>query len=401
MKVLVANMGSTSFKYQLFELGETEQLLAKGGYERVEDFEPVIGDALQRLQDEGFLSGLDDLDAVGFKCILAKDLTGCVEADDAMLEAMEAMREVAPAHNPAYAAGIRLFRKLTPGAVLVALFETAFYQWVPEPATRYAVPDAWHAIGIRRNSFHGASHKFIAERTAEICGRDDVAEAARGLYQQGPQAIAGEPLRVVSCHLGGSSSLAGIRNGVALGASMGLSPQSGLPHNNRVGDLDSMAIPLAMKTLGLSLEEAERQLTKEGGLFGLSGGLSNDLRDIKQAAAQGNARAQLAIDVLLHQVRHWTGAFMLQMGGLDCLAFTGGIGEHNPDLRAAVCEGLEDLGFRLDPARNEACVGDEAILSAEGSPVTICVIPANEERVIAREVRRFLAARQPSGVSTF
>ncbi len=401
MKVLVANMGSTSFKYQLFELGTDEVLLAKGGYERVEDFGPIIEDALKRLQDDGFLSGLDDLDAVGFKCILAKDVTGCVEADDAMLEAMEAMREVAPAHNPAYAAGIRLFRQKAPAAVLVALFETAFYQWVPEPATRYAVPDAWHDIGIRRNSFHGASHKFIAERTAELCGREDVAEAARGLYQQGPQTLSGKPLRVVSCHLGGSSSLAGMRNGVAIGGSMGLSPQSGLPHNNRVGELDSMAIPLAMKTLGLSLEEAERQLTREGGLLGLSGGLSNDLRDIKNAAAEGNPKARLALDVLVHQIRHWIGAFMLQMGGLDCLAFTGGIGEHNPDIRAAVCAGLEQMGFQLDPARNEACVGDEAVLSAEASPVTICVIPANEERVIAREVRRFLAARTTSGVSTF
>ncbi|MGF1484885.1 MAG: acetate/propionate family kinase [Opitutales bacterium] len=395
MKVLVANMGSTSFKYRLFELadGDGERVLAKGGYERVEDFEPVVEDALKQLCDGGHLSDLDDLDAVGFKCILAKGVTGCVECDDRMLEAMEAMREVAPAHNPAYAAGVRLFRQKAPKATLVALFETAFYQWVPEPATRYAVPDAWHAIGIRRNSFHGASHKFIGERTAELCGHEAVAAVARGLYQKGPQAVDGKPFRVVSCHLGGSSSLAGIRNGVSIGGSMGLSPQSGLPHNNRVGELDSMAIPLAMKTLGISLEEAERQLTKEGGLLGLSGGLSNDLRDIKTAAKAGNTQAQLALDVLVHQIRHWTGAFLLQMGGLDCLAFTGGIGEHNPDLRTVVCSGLEGLGFHLDAARNDACVGDEAIISAEGSPVTICVIPANEERVVAREVRRFLAAR--------
>ena len=200
----------------------------------------------------------------------------------------------------------------------------------------YAIPRSWRDIGIRRYGFHGASHKFIAERSAELCGREDVAQIARRLYLDGPQPVAGKPLRVVSCHLGGSSSVTGILNGVAIGTSMGFSPQSGLPQNNRVGELDSGAIPYAMRTLGISLDEAERQLTKESGLLGLSG-VSNDIRDIVAAAGAGNPDARLAIDSLVHSIRHWTGAFMLEMGGIDALVFTAGIGENNA---ATPCRGL-------------------------------------------------------------
>jgi len=393
MKILVANLGSTSFKYRLFEFaGEEERVLAQGGYERVEDHGSVIEDCIQTLTRDGRLAGEGDLDAVGFKTVLGKELTGCVEADERVLAALEGFEAVAPAHNPAYANGIRMFARVMPQATRVALFETAFYQWVPEAATRYAVPASWHEAGVRRYGFHGASHKFIAERSAELIGRDDIAEKVRRLYQEGNTRTEGEALRVISCHLGGSSSIAGIQNGVAIGASMGFSPQSGLPQNNRVGDLDSMAAPYMMKTAGLSVEECERQLTKEGGLFGLSG-VSNDLRDIKQAAGEGNDRAQLAIDVLVHSIRHWAGAFVFQMGGLDAICFTGGIGENNPWLRAAVCEGLEGFGLTLDAARNEP-LRDEGEISAANSRAKAYVIPANEERVIAREVSRFLAARR-------
>ena len=214
-------------------------MLAKGGYERVEDHGVVIEDALGKLEGDGVIQSRDEIDAVGFKTVLGRELSGCVEADERVIEALDGFAAVAPAHNPPYAAGIRQFGRLLPGARRVALFETAFYQWVPEAASRYAVPAAWHEVGIRRYGFHGASHKFIAERSAELCGREDVAGDGAASLSGRAGRLDAPPLRVISCHLGGSSSVTGIRNGVAIGTSMGFSPQSGLPQNNRVGDLDS------------------------------------------------------------------------------------------------------------------------------------------------------------------
>jgi acetate kinase len=194
---------------------------------------------------------------------------------------------------------------------------------------------------------------------------------------------------VISCHLGGSSSITGIRNGVAVGNSLGMSPQSGLPHNNRVGDLDAFALPFLMRTARLSLEEAERILCQESGLKGLSG-VSNDVRDISALAEQGNARAQLALAVFVQQIRHWIGSYFLQLNGADALVFTAGIGENREGIRAAVCADLDQLGVVLDPAANAAVRAREAVISAPESKVKIMVIPTNEELVVAREVKRFL-----------
>jgi len=391
MLILVANLGSTSFKYRLFRMDESDgEVVAKGGYERVEDYAAVIDDALATLKRDGVITNPDDIDAVGFKTVLGKDLSGCVTADHLVIAALEGFAAVAPAHNPPYAAGIRQFAKSLPKANLVALFETAFYQWTSAASASYAIPKNWRDIGIRRYGFHGASHKFIAEQSATHCGREDIAEIARGLYQNGPLPVSGEALRVVSCHLGGSSSVTGILNGVAIGSSMGFSPQSGLPQNNRVGELDSGAIPYAMRSLGLSLDEAERQLTKDSGLLALSG-VSNDIRDIKAAAKAGNPNARLALDHFVHSIRHWIGAFILELGGIDALVFTAGIGENGPDIRAAVCANLETFGICLDSTKNDACQATEADISTTDSPARILVIPANEELVLAREVFRKLS----------
>lgn len=390
MRILVANLGSTSFKYRLYLMDDAgATLCAKGGFERVSEYRPCIEEMLASLMADGHLACGDDLDAVGFKTVLGKDLSGCVEADERVLAALEGFKEVAPAHNPAYAEGIRCFQEKLPSVTRVALFETAFFQWMDPAATVYAIPQAWRDLGIRRYGFHGASHKFIAERSAELLGNAAVAARARGLYVNGPGVYAGDPLRVISCHLGGSSSVVGIKNGVAIGSSMGFSPQSGLPQNNRVGDLDSMAIPYVNKMLGLSVEDAERQLNQESGLLALSG-ISNDVRDIREAAAAGNPHACLAVDVLVDSIRHWAGAFFLKMGGAEAIVFTAGIGENDPALRARVCQDLEDIGVVLDPAANEATIrGAEGIISAVDSKIKVCVIPANEELVIAREVYRF------------
>ncbi|MGE9297385.1 MAG: acetate/propionate family kinase [Puniceicoccales bacterium] len=390
MNILVANLGSTSYKYTLFRAeGDRLSEISKGKYERVEDHGEVIEDSLQKLIGEGSLSSLSDLDAVGFKAVMGGEVSGCRVADEVVLDALDKTAPLAPAHNPPYAAGIRQFQKKAPDATLVALFETAFYQWVKPAAKRYAVPKAWFEAGVRRYGFHGASHKFVAERSAELMGRDDIAERVRGLYHGEDAAFEGAPLRVISCHLGGSSSVTGILNGKAIGTSMGFSPQSGLPQNNRVGDLDTMAIPFAQKQMGLSLDEIERQLTKEGGLLGLSG-VSNDLRDVKEAAASGNADAQLAVDMLVHEIRRWASSFLFDLNGLDAIVFTGGIGEFNPDIRAAVCAGLEQLGVTVDDSINADNMGQEGVVSSADSKVKIIVIPANEELVIANETRRLV-----------
>jgi acetate kinase len=280
-----------------------------------------------------------------------------------------------------------------PGVPLIALFETAFYQFAPEAMMRYAVPDAWHDAGVRRWGFHGASHKFIAERSAELLGRPDVAERTRRLYaDHGATRVSGPDLRVISCHLGGSSSVTGILNGAAIGNSLGMSPQSGVPHNNRVGDLDSAAIPYAVRALGLSLEEAERQLTCDSGLKGLSG-LSNDIRDIETAASEGDGKSALALDVFVTGVRHWIGAYFLALNGADAIVFTAGIGENSAALRERICANLDELGIRLDRETNASTHAREATISRSDSRVTVMVVPTNEELVVAREARRLLVSR--------
>jgi len=401
MKILVVNLGSTSLKYRLFELGEGEVLLAKGGLERVSDHDAAIETCLDELRRGGWVRGQEDLAAVGFKAVLARGVTGCVQVDGAVLEAMEAYRALAPAHNPPYVNGMRAFARRLPGTPLVALFETAFYQWVPDAGARYAVPERWAEAGVRRFGFHGASHKYIAERSAELLGRPDVAARTRNLYLDGGRtAISGPDLRVVSCHLGGSSSVTGIRSGVAVGTSMGMSPQSGLPQNDRVGDLDSMAVPYVVKALGLTLDEAERALSREGGLKALSGG-KNDIRDIEAAAAQGDPRARLTLDVLVHEARRWVGSFLLELDGLDALVFTAGIGENSAGVRAGICAGLPRMGLRLDPGVNARARAAEAVISAPDSQVKVLVIPTNEELVVAREAKRLLEAKgrpQASGL---
>lgn len=391
MKILIANLGSTSLKWRLFQFsGGREQLLHKGGFERVADYPQAIGDCLEQLRSGGHIERDTDLAAVGFKTIMARNVNGCVRLNEEVVSAMEAYNGIAPAHNPPYISGVRMFSQRMPEVPLVGLFETAFYQWVSPASTRYAVPEEWYELGIRRWGFHGASHKFIAERSAELLGRDDIAERARQLYVNGfSTPVSGPPLRVISCHLGGSSSITGILNGVAIGTSMGLSPQSGLPQNNRVGDLDSFALPFLMRTKGINLDEAERLLCKESGLKALSGGF-NDIRDVEAQAAQGNARARLALDVLVQQARHWIGALFLELNGADALVFTAGIGENNLLIRRAVCENLDQLGIALDVAKSNSVKAQEAVISAEKSKVKILVIPTNEELVVAREVKRFL-----------
>lgn len=386
MKVLVANIGSTSFKYRLYEM-PAETLLARGGVERigsdrasshvsrgadriertgpVPDHGAALATCLEQLTDpeHGCLAGPQELAAVGFKAVHARATSGIQRVDGGVLAAMEAYATVAPAHNPPYLRAMRQLRERFPALPLVAAFETDFHRTVPAAYQYYAIPWEWCERGIRRWGFHGASHRYITGRIAELVGRSD--------------------LRLISCHLGGSSSLAAVHRGQSVGNSLGMSPQSGLPHNNRVGDFDVFALPAILRETGLSLEEVLDVLAERSGLAGLSGA-GNDLRDIERSAAQGHERARLAIDVFVAAIRDYLGAYLVRLGGVDVLAFTGGIGENSSLIRQEVCRGLDPFGIVLDPEKNVAAQGEMRI-SKESSPAQIWILPTNEEIIVARQ----------------
>jgi acetate kinase len=395
MKVLVVNIGSTSFKYRLYDMpGET--LLARGGVERIgeeasrsyvlldgktiERIAPVpdhgsaLAACIEQLTDPntGCLSSATEIAAIGFKAVHAGDVSGAPVVDERVLSAMENYSIVAPAHNPPYIRAMRQLRERFPSIPLVAAFETGFHQTAPEAYRTYAIPYEWtERLGIRRYGFHGASHRFIAQRLSEVTGRGD--------------------LRAISCHLGGSSSLCAISAGTSLGASMGMSPQSGLPNNNRAGDFDPFAIPLIQRETGLDLPAILDRLASDGGLKGVSG-VGADLRDVESAADGGNKRAQLAIDVFVASIRDYLGSFLVRLGGLDAIVFTGGIGENSHRIRKAVCQGLEEIGIKLDDAKNGSVKG-EGTISADDSKVAIWILATNEEIVVARQTVLAVAGR--------
>ncbi|MBM4070632.1 MAG: acetate/propionate family kinase [Planctomycetes bacterium] len=386
MKVLVANLGSTSFKYRLFDMAN-ERVLARGGVERIgsaesrcfvetlgqrheatlpaKDHAVAVRLCLEQLAEHGCLASPDELSAIGFKAVHARGTTGVQRVDERVLSAMEAYADVAPAHNPPYIAAMRLLAKQLPHIPLVAAFETGFHQTIAPAQRLYAVPLEWaERYGIQRWGFHGASHAYIAQRTAELL--------------KSPRA------RIISCHLGGSSSLCAIRDGQSQANSLGMSPQSGLPHNNRVGDFDPFALPVLLRETGKSLEQVLDDLAERSGLLGLSGA-GNDLRDIESAAARGDARAQLAMDVFTAGVRHYLGAYLVLLGGADAVVFTGGIGENSVAMREAICANLETFGIVLDPQANRTARG-EARIDAASSRVQLWIMPTNEELIVARHV---------------
>jgi acetate kinase len=385
VNVLVANIGSTSFKYRLFGM-EQGKVLGQGRIERIgqpggdcPDYGTAISHCAANIAGDGKpLKSLSELAAIGFKAVLAGSISGARLVDDQVLEAMENYSFFAPAHNPPYIAAMRSFREALPQVPLVALFETAFFDQLDESATTYSVPYAWkEELGVRRYGFHGASHRAASERAQEVLGRHD--------------------LRHISCHLGGSSSLAAMRNGVAIETSFGMSPQSGLPHNNRTGDLDVFAALFVMKKRGLSVDEMASILSTESGLAGISG-TSGDIRDVTEAIAAGSARAKLALDSFVHAIRHHLGACLVELGGLDVLTFSGGIGENSPEIRAGVCRGLDEFGVVLDESVNAKARGETAI-SAFGARVRVLIVPADEERIVARATAEVVAGKAAAGGS--
>lgn len=395
MKILVANLGSTSFKYRLFDM-EGEVLLARGGVERIgadsspcfvesngsredaqlqaRDHAAAVRLCLDQLSARGCLKDASELAAIGFKAVHAKGVTGAQRVDARVLDAMQAYADVAPAHNPPYIQAMRLLAEKLPQIPLVAAFETGFHETISDAERFYAVPFEWiEKHGIKRWGFHGASHRYIGQRAAQLLGREDA--------------------RVISCHLGGSNSLCAIKAGKSVANSLGMSPQSGLPHNNRVGDFDPFALPVLLRETGKSLETILDELANHSGLMGLSGG-KKDMRDIEQAAQGGDAKSKLALDVFIASVRHYLGAYMALLGGVDAIVFTGGIGENSSVMRHGICSNLGWFGIELDEAKNQKAKGEMPI-HGSGSRVQLWIMPTNEEIIVARQARDLLAGTRP------
>jgi acetate kinase len=359
MNILVPNLGTTSLKYQIIRMPSGE-VLARGRRERVRDY----GEAIGSIGEAGVA-----VDAVAFKAVHGgPQYCGTYVVDEGVLRALEEFLPAAPAHNAIYLAAMRAFAEKLPDTPLVAAFETEFHATIPTIARLYGVPAPWQAEGVRKYGFHGASHQYIAGRCEEVWGN---------------------PARLISCHLGGSSSICAIANGRSVDVTMGFSPQSGLENATRHGDLDAFAVLFMMERHGWTCAEVRSQLAREGGLAGLSGIAGGDVRDLDQAAAQGHPRAAEALGVFAYQVRKTIGAYSAAMGGVDAIVFTGGIGENAACLRAACCAGLDFLGLTLDPQRNEHGAGDR-VISAEGARVAVLVLATNEEQVVARRAFRLL-----------
>ena len=366
MKVLVLNVGSTSVKYNVYDM-DTETPLASGKLERVESYDAALREVLARLPD-------GPVAAVGHRVVHGGErLIAPTRIDDKVEAIIEECAVFAPLHNPAGLAGIRAARRVFPDVPHVAVFDTAFHAQLPPHAYTYAVPYALYLEkGVRRYGFHGPSHQYMALCAAEHL-RTDVSR-----------------LKLITCHLGGGASVAAIDGGVSVETSMGMTPLEGLVMGTRCGDLDP-AIPLQLARDGMAFDRIDQLLNRESGLAGLSG-IDDDFRDIQTAAASGDTRARLAIDVFVHRIRKYIGAYAAVMGGVDAIVFTGGIGENAAAVRSRVCESLVYMGVVLDEDANEtkraADEGGIVEVTQGRSPTKVIVVHTDEERMIAREVVR-------------
>ena len=395
MKILVLNSGSSSIKYQLFNM-EDESVLARGIVERIgiEDSfleHEVNGDEVVIEEDipnhskgislvidallndnHGVLDNMDEINAVGHRVVHGGEkFADSVRITDEVVEQMEAVSDLAPLHNPPNIAGIKVCQELMPGKPQVGVFDTAFHQSMPAEAYTYALPyEYYEKYGVRRYGFHGTSHRFVAKRAAKMMDKD---------YSDS---------KIITCHLGNGASVAAVKNGKSIDTSMGLTPLEGLVMGTRCGDIDPAIVPFLQEKEDLSSKEIDNIMNKKSGLLGISG-VSNDSRDIQEAAADGNERAQLAGDVFNYRVKKYIGAYTAAMGGVDAIVFTAGIGENAIEIREGILDGLEYLGFELDKEANDSR-GKEIEISKAGSDTKVFIIPTNEELVIARDTAEIL-----------
>lgn len=396
MKVLVINCGSSSLKYQLFDM-EQETVMVKGLVERIglegaqlnhqpkgkekhvqmtdiSDHKEAIELVIKALlsSEHGVLDKIEEIEAVGHRVAHGGDVfSASTLVDFQVKEEIRKLIELAPLHNPPNLLGIEAAEKLLPGAPQVAAFDTAFHQTIPSKAYMYSLPyELYEKYGIRKYGFHGTSHLYVGQRAAEMIGMDF------------PQ------LKIITCHLGNGASVTAIGNGQSQETSMGFTPLEGLTMGTRCGDLDPAIVPFIMEKENLGTEEINQMLNKKSGVLGLSG-VSSDFRDIEESAAQGNDRAKLALDVFVQDVKKYIGAYIATLNGLDALVFTAGLGENSKEIRAAICQDMDYLGITIDPEKNNVR-GKEADISTKDSSVKVLVVPTNEELVIARDTKRLI-----------
>lgn len=396
MKVLVINSGSSSIKYQLFDM-TTEEVIAKGLVERIgiansrlnhypQNREKVVIEqdipdhevGLKLVLDalvhptHGVIKDLKEISAVGHRIVHGGEkFASSVLITDEVIKAVEECIPLAPLHNPPNLLGIKAMQKLLPGVPQVGVFDTAFHQTMPPHAYIYGIPyEYYERYRVRRYGFHGTSHYYVANRAAEILSKSI------------------EELRIVTCHLGNGSSIAAVDKGRSIDTSLGFGTVAGVIMGTRCGDLDPAIVLFLMEKDDLSTARMQEILYKKSGFLGVSG-ISNDLRDVEEAAKRGNRRADLALDIFAYGIKKYIGAYAAAMGGLDVVVFTAGIGENSNVVRERVCRGLEFLGIKLDLEKNKVR-GKEAIISADDSKVKVMVIPTNEELVIARDTKRIV-----------
>lgn len=371
MRILTINAGSSSVKFSLFDM-QTGAQRVKVTLERVSDARAAFATIPERLE----AAGEGAIDGVGHRVVHGgDDFAGPAVIDDAVVEAIERHGFMAPLHTPPILAGIRLARQIFP-VPQVAVFDTAFHLDIPARAHSYAIPEAWRALGLRRYGFHGTSHHYVMERTAEALGQ--------------PAA----DLRIISCHLGNGASVCAMAGGKSVDTSMGMTALEGLVMGTRSGDVDPGLFHFLERRLGLTAGEIEDTLYHRSGLAALSG-VGPDLRDIERAADAGDPRAALAIEVYAYRVRKYIGAYAAALGGVDAVTFTGGIGENSARMRARVLGELGFLGIRLDPERNAALVLEEGAapeIQADGSPCRVLVTETREQWMIARQTAAALGA---------
>ena len=401
MNILVINAGSSSLKYQLLN-PETEQLLAKGLCERIgidgkftykpqiegkEKLDAIdvampthaeaIKTVLNTLVDpkNGVISSMSEIDAVGHRVVHGGEKFACsVLINDDVMKASEECSPLAPLHNPANITGIKACEEVMPGVPMVAVFDTAFHQTMPPRAFTYAIPYEYYVNDhVRRYGFHGTSHSYVSKRAAEILG------------------LPIEVLKIVNCHLGNGSSVDAIAGGKSLETSMGFTPLDGLPMGTRCGSIDVSIIEYLMENHNMTIEQVMEILNKKSGVLGVSG-VSSDFRDLEKAAAEGNERAALAIDMFCYKTHKRIASAAAAMNGIDVLIFTAGVGENSPELREKIAAGLEFMGIQVDHDKNQVH-GQEAIISTADSHVKVMVIPTNEELVIAQDTARLVIGK--------
>ncbi len=394
MKVLVINCGSSSLKYQVLDM-TNETLLAKGLVERIgisgsvinhskigmdkfvktvpmKDHKEAIAHVLEAIQDDshGVISDMSELKAVGHRVVHAGEkYADSVIIDDEVIKALEECIELAPLHNPPNLLGIAACKELMPETPMVAVFDTAFHQTMPEISYTYALPyEYYEKYGVRRYGFHGTSHKYVAEKAATILGKSL------------------QDLNIITCHLGNGASVTAIKNGKCLNTSMGFTPLEGLVMGTRCGDIDPAIVTYIKEKEQLSDADVNNMLNKKSGVLGISG-VSSDFRDLETAVEEGNERAELALRIFAQKVKFYIGAYMAQMNGVDAIVFTAGVGENDISMREYICSDLDNLGIRLDPFKNRVR-GQETVISSDDSSVKLLLIPTNEELMIARDTLR-------------